>query len=119
MSGPRGGPADGGEVSGVVSGSNQGGAQVLVPHAHGPVTTADKHFGVERASCQAIHWPMVPWKPHQFGQFSLVAWLSNAISILYIIALSGGIGTHRSVLFLIHWTNVLKSWHAQSLAKIL
>ena len=71
VSGPRGGPADGGEVSGVVSGSNQGGAQVLVPHARGPVTAADKHLGVEWASRQAIHWPMMPWRAHQTCQFCI------------------------------------------------
>ncbi len=54
-----GGPADGGEVSCVVSGSNQWHAQILNPHARGPVTAACKHLGVERAACQTVYGPMV------------------------------------------------------------
>lgn len=50
-------------MGGVVSGSNHGGVQVLVPHACGPVTAADKIVGVERVARQAIHRPMVPCKP--------------------------------------------------------
>ncbi len=56
---PGGGPADGGEVSRVVSGSYKRRAQILVPHARGPVTAAGKHLGVERTARQTVYGPMV------------------------------------------------------------
>lgn len=46
-------------MSGVVSGSNERRAQVLVPHARGPVAAADEHLGVEWATGQPVYGPVM------------------------------------------------------------